>query len=487
MSNVILEKLYRVEGDLKVLWSQTEIGSEIFLQSGRSTHLISRLKGRYPLEAIQLTQSLSDRSGVAHSLASVMALEDYLQLYPTEAAKKVRQILLDLSTIRSHIYHFYWELLPDYLNPDHYEVLTEEELWYYSGFHLKQTSDVDLSTDTGVRLVRNINQAAQVLDLLQKCIALLGGKFPVIMNQVPGGIANFSIPRDSGMKVLRNLERCKGFIENLWPEDIKLFLQNIPDATMVLEKELNLISFGSLIAEKTRSKTSNYSEGILLGGKLEPVNELKITESIDNTYYLPINGSGRKQIDSYDFNKPLARTWIKGARYDGSTMLTGALSRMMITHLAGGNLEISDKTGQMIDDLELTYEAPNCIASRILAQAIESRISLKNIFRNLLDLDQPSETNRRTYFDFSVEGVGIGKVESPGGALMHQVFISDRKIERYRIISPMNWNFSPADKSGETGIVETELNSLWQTRDLSPLDVARLLHSYYTQVLDGTL
>ena len=486
MNKILLEKLPRIEGDLKVLLSQTEFDREVFLKSGRSTHLGLRLEGKYPLEAVQLTQSLSDKTGVAHAISAVMALEDYLRLYPTESSVRVRQILLDLSCIRSHIFHFYWELLPDYLNNDHYHAFSEEELWFYSGFYLKEQGEGALPTEVGIKIIKNIKAAADALNLLQKCLVLLGGKFPVIMNQIPGGVTNFSISHNLRMKMIRNLELCKNFIETVWPADVKKFIQSIPDATLLLGREPNLISFGSLPLDKNKGKTSNYSEGILLDGKLEPVNELKITESLDNTYYLPTGSLGAAKSVPYDFNKPDARTWIKGARYDGKSVLTGALSRMMVTHLAGGNLEISDKIGQLIDDLELTFETPNCVASRILAEVIESRILLKNTTKNLFEFEDSNGTNRKTYFDFSMEGVGIGKVESPGGSLLHQIFIEDNRIRQYRIISSVNWNFSPVDSEGESGIIEDELNTLWRQKEVSAIDFERLLHSYNAQILDGT-
>jgi Ni,Fe-hydrogenase I large subunit len=486
MISAIVDKLNRAEGDLKVLVSQTDSGNKVFLQSGRSTHVDLRLRGKYPLEAPIFTQSLSTSSGIAHAIASVSALEDYLHIYPTETGLRIRQVLLDMAAIRSHIYHFYWQVLPDYLNIGHYKTFSQNDLSYYSGLYFKEKEVEDLSQEIGIKLLAHVNQAATVIDLLQKNLTLFGGKYPVIMNQVPGGVSNFSIPRSINMKVIRNLEICKPFIEETWPLDVKELVRNTPETIAVLGEKLNLISFGSLPIEINRGKTSNYSEGVLLDGKLEPVNELKITETVDNTFYLPIEKAERERKARYDFNKPGAITWIKGARYLGEPMLTGALPRMIVTHLAGGNLEISDKIGQIIDDLELTFEAPNCIASRLLAEVIESRIYLKNILRNLFDLDYSQETNRKTYFGFSEKGVGIGKIESPAGSLMHQVFIEDGQIVQYRIVSASNWNFAPTDSNGDSGEVEQDLNSLFKARKLTASTANRLLHSYYPLVLDGT-
>ncbi len=486
MNSVIVERLPRIEGDLRVLLSQTDAGSRAFLQSGRSTHLDKRLRGRFPLEAPQLTQTLSSNSCVAHAVAAVSALEDYLHIFPTETGLRVRQVMLDMAAIRSHIYHFYWQVLPNYLNEEHFESFKESELWFYTGIHRKQSDKEDLPKEIGIQIMQHAIKAARIIDLLQKNLTMFGGKYPVIMNQIPGGVSNFAIGRSLKMAAIRNLEQCKEFIEVIWPQDVKDLIGHTPGSVTVLGKQLNLLSFGSLAIDKNKGKTSNYSEGALLHGKLEPVNELKITETVDNTFYLPVDKIGQIKKSTYDFNKPDAKTWVKGARYQGETMLTGPLSRMMVTHLAGGNLEISDMVGQIIDDLELTFDRPNCIASRLLAEVMESRIFLKNTLINLLDFDDTIGTNQKTSFSFSAKGVGVGKIESPGGSLMHQIFIKNGRIEHYRIVSSMNWNFAPADKNGDSGEVEHVLNAQLKAKGLKPLTASRILHSYYPLTLDGT-
>ncbi|MBU3914637.1 nickel-dependent hydrogenase large subunit, partial [bacterium] len=399
---------------------------------------------------------------------------------------KIRQILLQLSAIHSHIRHFYWELLPDYLNKQHYDRFSAKDLSFFAGTSYKEKEEGDLSLDIGANIIKNVSEAANTLDVLQKVVALLAGKYPIIMNQIPGGLTNISISRTIGMKIVRKLEQIKQFIEVSWSQDVKSFIQNLPDTVVILEKNPNLISFGSLSANRFKGKSSHYSGGVLLDGKLEPVNEIKITESLVNTFFLPIEKSNTESSAPYDFNKKGGKTWIKGARYDSEIMVTGALPRMLVTQIGGGNLEISDRVGQMIDDLELSLESPNCVASRILAEVFEGRFYLKNIFKNLLDFDHQAETNKKTSFNFYGKGVGVGRVESPGGALMHQVFIDDNRITQYRIITPMNWNFSPADESGKTGIVEKELNRLSEMDDLSKTQIIRILHSYNAQALDGT-
>ena len=487
MSEYIIKKLPRVEGILKVALLRTEQQKTVYLESGRSTHLENRLIGKYPLEAIHQTQLLSSKTGIAHALATVAALENYLGIDPTEISINIRQVLLQISTIHSHIHHFYWELLPDYLNESHFKKEPTSSQRGYLDFTPEKKTPDDLTKDAGLRILGSISKAAETLGHLQMAMAELGGKFPVVMNLIPGGISNSAFNRSVFMSLIRHLEQVKHFVEVIWPDDIKTFIQNIPEAVTVLVKNVNLLSFGSSgIGGEIKEKYATYSDGVFIDGKLSPVNELKITESYEHTFFQPIDRNSDSGGLRFNFQKIDGRTWIRGARYESSPVLTGPLSRMLVTHFAGGNMEISDRLGQMMDDLDLTADSPNCMATRLLATVFEGRFYLKGALNILLDLDQTASINNGINFDFTEDGVGIGKIEAPSGALQHRVFIKDNRIIQYRIISAMNWNFSPSDEYGKTGVVEQELNILNELEGLSAASASRLLHSYHVQVLDGT-
>ena len=487
MSEYIIKKLPRAEGIIKVVLQQSTEQQIIYLESGRPTHLENRLIGKYPLEAIHQTQLLSSKSGIAHALAAVTALENYLNINPTEIAINIRQVLLQISTIHSHIHHFYWELLPDYLNRTHFDSSSVASHQFYLDFTAQKEKSGDLAKEAGQKILGNISKAADTLGYLQVAMAELGGKFPVVMNLIPGGISNSAFNRSVFMSLIRHLEQVKHFVEVLWPEDIKRFVQNTPNAATVLVKNVNLLSFGSSgIGGQMPDKYATYSDGVFLDGKLSPVNELKITETYDHTFFQPIDKNSDSGELRFNFQKTDARTWIRGARYESSPVLTGPLSRMLVTHFAGGNMEISDRLGQMMDDLNLSVDSPNSVATRLLAAVFEGRFYLRGALNILLDLDEVAPIDKGVEFDFSKIGVGIGKIEAPSGALMHRIFIEENKLIQYRIITAANWNFSPGDEYGKMGIVEQELNKLNESERLSAETASRHLHSYHVQVMDGT-
>lgn len=483
MTQKIIHHLSNLEGILDVVTEKKEQGEQVYLRSGYSTHMEMRLKNRYPLEAIQLTQQLSAKSGVAHAIAATLALENVLSLEPTAVAKDIRRVLLKLSTLHSHIHHFYWEILPAYVNREH-------KIWGIERFYSKVPSgrpkSGDLSKDEGRRILNHIEEASKVLFLLQQLIAQLGGKFPVIMNMIPGGVTNFSLKKEMIMSLLRILENIKEFVEKTWPDDVKSFVKDVPESLITSQESSNLICFGSLPPGDPTKREKDYSAGVLIDNKLELLNELKITESLDYTFYRAIQQQTGFSENIYDSAKPEARTWIKGARYETETMQVGALSRMLVTHFGGGNLTISNIVAQFIGDLGLTPESANCLGSRLLSEVFEARLYMEDIMKSLLELDLNAPVNQKREFDFSANGAGIGKVEAPGGSLLHQVFIQNGKIAQYRIISPVNWNFSTNDEFGKTGIVERELNRLLAENRLNSEQCERILSSYYLQVLDGT-
>lgn len=486
MMNKILNRLPRVEGILSVLADPNQVDRRVALASGRTLMLENRLEGRYPLEAIQMTQSLSAKSCVAHAIAAVTAIENYLQLDPTSAALRIRLIMTQLSSIYSHIHHFYIELLPDYLNDTHFGDPESRYLKYFIGFRPNERQRGDLPGEVGKRILANMPQAIESLKQIQQVLTLLGGKFPIVMNIIPGGVTNFNIDPPLVMDMTRKLEQSKPFIESTWPQDVKAFISASPDTGTVLEKNVNLISFGSQPSGYLTDQSSVYAEGVWINGRLEPVNELKITESFDNTFFIPLSKLAETPEKTVDPGKSNARTWIKGARYDKEPMLAGSLSRMLVTHFGGGNMEISDRVGQIVDDLGITIESPNCVASRILSEVFEGRLYLRTVITALLEYEFGQPLNRDAEFDFTSRGAGIGKVEAPSGALLHQIYIENEKIAKYRVVSATNWNFSTTDSDGKVGIVEQELNVLRQKGEITSAQASRLLHSYNAQVIDGT-
>lgn len=482
----LIDRVPHLEGLLKVLSDNESETPRVMLQSGRTLHLEGRLFGKNPLEAVQLTQTLSAKNGIAHGIAATVALENFLQVQPTFGGQKVRQILSHLATLHAHMAHFYFEVLPDYLNQRHFKAQGLLRASYFPALDLREEEPGDLSQEGGRVVLSHLPRITTALSELQRAMALLGGKFPIAMNFIPGGVTNFSIGRNQVMELLRLLEGIKIDVEQVWLADVRALIAEAPELAQNFGEEQQFISFGSLELENAKEDPAYYAPGIYLDGKLEPLNAAKITESYVDTYYRPADNKSLSNDLIYDLNKKEAKTWIKAARYETEVMQPGPLARMLVTHYGGGNVQISDSISAWIEDLGLSTDRANSAASRLLAAAFEGRFLMLSLFESLLSFDYSRPLNLRQPINFSGRGTGTGLVEAPSGSLLHQVFIEKGRIANYRIVAPANWTLCGRDEFGKTGQVESELNRISEGGELKALTANRLLHSYYAMALDAT-
>ncbi|MDT8446769.1 MAG: nickel-dependent hydrogenase large subunit [bacterium] len=482
----LIERVPNIEGLLKVSVETDGEEGRVLLQSGRTLHMEGRLFGKSPLEAVQLTQTLSAKNGVAHGLAAALALENFLQIKPTYGGQKIRQIMLQLSTLHAHISHFYFEVLPDYLNQRHFKAQGLLRASFFPALAMREEAPGDLGHESGRLILSHLPQVVTCLGKLQQCLGLLGGKFPIVMNLIPGGVTNQQVSRDQVMRLLRLLEGIKQTVEVTWPGDLRALIGATPELAQGLGENQQLISFGSMDIENAKDDPSYYTSGVYLDGKLEPLNAAKVTESFVDTYYRSADNKSLSNDLIYDLNKKEAKTWIKAARYEIEVMQTGPLARMLVTHYGGGNVQISDSISAWIEDLGLSSDRANSAASRLLAEAFEGRFLMLSLFKSLMGFDFSQKLNLQRPLAFSGRGTGTGLVEAPSGSLMHQVFIGEGAITGYRIVAPANWTLSSRDEFGKTGLVESELNRLSENNPIKPLTANRILHSYYAMALDAT-
>jgi len=73
------------------------------------------LRGRSIFEAQHITSRICGICACAHTLASVQAAEDALGIVPTDQTNRLRELLLDMEILDSHILHIYLLAVPDLL------------------------------------------------------------------------------------------------------------------------------------------------------------------------------------------------------------------------------------------------------------------------------------------------------------------------------------------------------------------------------------
>ncbi|WP_246708432.1 nickel-dependent hydrogenase large subunit [Rhizobium leguminosarum] len=98
------------------------------------------------------------------------------------------------------------------------------------------------------------------------------------------------------------------------------------------------------------------------------------------------------------------------------------------------------------------------VRTRIIARLIETALLVHSMRGRLRELRLKDEFC--SHFALPDEASGVGLVEAARGALGHWIKICDDRIERYQIIAPTTWNFSPRDAAGIPGPLEAALAGL---------------------------
>jgi Ni,Fe-hydrogenase I large subunit len=108
MATVVIDPVTRIEGHLSV---KTEVENGR-VRAAYATGEMFRgfeviLKGRHPLDAQQITQRICGVCPVSQGLASVQAQEMAYGCKPARNGRIMRNLILGMNYLQSHILHFY--------------------------------------------------------------------------------------------------------------------------------------------------------------------------------------------------------------------------------------------------------------------------------------------------------------------------------------------------------------------------------------------
>ena len=117
INRININPLNRVEGDLEVAVDLKD-GK---VQNAQSSGVMFRgfeimLKGRDPMDAIVFTPRICGICGASHGVASSTAIRNACNIKMPENAYKVKNIVLAIENLMSHIVHFYALFAPDLTN-----------------------------------------------------------------------------------------------------------------------------------------------------------------------------------------------------------------------------------------------------------------------------------------------------------------------------------------------------------------------------------
>ena len=485
-------RLRRAEGGVLL---EQETDGTIRLTAAPPRKFESLLTGRAPQDAILLTQQISGDSSVSHALAAALAWESVTGGRVAGNGVLLRDVLHLLSFVHAHLRQFYLQSLPDYLPPQEYsryagaDPALKVRAAGFSGKAKRSWSKFRFchafTREEADRLMENQARAVQAMDRLQRMMAALGGKFPVVMSIVPGG---FTVPVTEPLvlKLRAYLREIAPFLRGVPFQDAKLVVRRYPDLKTMGNGIPDFLSAGTM-GDESGPGASHYPAGVLVGRRLEPLQE-RMTESLHRAFYRiapPRTGAPNAVLEAPD--KPGAYSWIKAPRYAGGAMETGSIARLAIIQISGSRGHSAATLTDLDESLADFPFGAVTVAGRMLARLGELPALVRRLEETLEQLLPGHPTVAAEKPDPEAGGEGIASIEAPAGLLHHRIAVEKRRVVQYDIVTPSTWNGASSDEKEIPGPLEKALN-----RDYLDLrtaedgrDASRIVHSFAFSATDA--
>ncbi len=372
---MVIDPVTRIEGnavievkDDKVLFKVVEFrGFEKFLE-GRTFEVLPRLTAR-----------ICGICPVAHSIASVKAIEDAMKISVPERAEMLRRLLLLAQTIQSHALHIFFLSLPDYYLTENKNIVglakIKKEL-VKSGIFLRKIAQ-NIVEELAVRAIH-----------------------PEI---IPGGVTR-DLRDEKASKFLENLKKALRIVDDMRSE--------IKDAFQVKETTQTI---RTIYLSLKYNETIDFYSGQLVAINQEGKEIYKFCESEYERYI-------EEKVETFSYAK---FPYIKGKLYR-----VGPLARLNIGKL---DTDIArEEQKEIFSNIRHETLLYNYARFIELIYSIEKAI---DIIENV----KPGKI--RYKIEIKSGGEGVGVVEAPRGTLIHHYILNDRGLlKKANIIAPTTQN-----------------------------------------------
>jgi hydrogenase large subunit len=456
MTRIVLGPFNRVEGDLEVSL-EVEAGQVVSAQvnSPLFRGFEQMLVGRVPEDALAIVPRICGICSVAQSAAAAAALADMAGVKPPPNGVLAHRLITATENLADHLSHFYLFFMPDFTRAE------------YAGRAWHHDVAARFAAIKGGATSPVLQARARFFNLT----GFLAGRWPHSLALQPGGSTKAMTPAER-IRILAVLREFRGFLESVlfgdtlesfsslvnedgllsWAADrsgdLPLFLRAANDLGLnkLGRATDHFISYGAydLFSSGVWQPNPAGSDGFVRG-VVTPVKSDLITEDTHSAWLVDAPAKppslGETRVDA---DKPGAYTWCKSPRYGRQVVETGALARQVVA----GNWLARDMVGH--------HGAS--VTARVVARMIElAQVvpAMEAWVRQIV----PGEP-------FCVpaplpeSGEGVGLVEAARGGLGHWLSVKRGRIERYQIIAPTTWNFSPRDSEAQPGPLEQALVGL---------------------------
>ncbi|MBK7900268.1 MAG: nickel-dependent hydrogenase large subunit [Azonexus sp.] len=438
----------RVEGDLELSLDLDASGQvvEARVNSPLFRGFEQLLVGRAPADALVIVPRICGICSVAQSAAAASALAEAAGLVPAPNGVLARHLIQATENLADHLSHFYLFFMPDFARPAY-----AGRPWY--------------AALASRFMAVNGSAAAEVLPARANFLKLMGflaGKWPHTLALQPGGSTR-AITAAERIRILALLREFRTFLET------RLLGDSLP-AVAALDGVDALAAWSSgrpgdfpaflaaaadlgldRLGRAGHPYLSSGAYGLFPAGIWSPQGEgasldpARITEDAHHAWLAdgpPLPPARDETLVAAD--KPSGYTWCKAPRYDGSPAEVGALARQTVA----GHPLLRD----------MVRGTGGSVTARVVARMVELATVLPAM-ETWVQALRPGEPFC-THADLPDDAVGAGLVEAARGTLGHWISVRRGRIERYQIVAPTTWNFSPRDQQEQPGPLEQALVGL---------------------------
>jgi hydrogenase large subunit len=393
-----------VDGDLV-------IGADVSSTMFRGFERI--MQKRHITDAVYMTQRVCGICSLAHGATASYLLDEIYDNDIPENAQYLRNIMYGADFLQNHIRHFYVFSLPDFvIMPDR------------PPFHGQRLADARLNSEDNRRLVEHYFEGIRASQKCHQILAIFGGKAPHQHSFLHGGVS-VGPAADNINQALSLMDDISAFVRNKMMPDTELLARAYGDYFHIGITPRRFLSFG-LFKFGGKNEEVLWKGGVLSGDRLTIPDPQLINEDITSTWL--------DDKEEPDPNKPRAYTWVKSVQYEGRHYEVGPLVRMILNREYSGGSSTMD---------------------RIYARSLETMLITDLVRKWLRELrpGPPPLSQKKEPIKADVTAT----TDAMRGALLHKARIEDQEVKEYNIITPTAWNFSPKDKKGDLGPVETAL------------------------------
>lgn len=542
MAKIVVDPITRIEGHLRI---QAEVNGGQITDAWSSSTMFRGiekiLKGRDPRDAWYFTQRFCGVCTTVHSIASIRAVENALNVKIPLNAELIRNLIIGIQVVQDHVIHFYHLHALDWV--DVVSALKADPA--RTAALAASLSDWPLNSPTYFKSVQdrlgafvkkgrlgpfsnaywghpayklpaeaNLMATAHYLEALDwqreviKIHAILGSKNPHPQTFLVGGMA---IPVDPNSQNALNadkiaeigqlLKKAKEFVEKVYIPDLLAVASFYKEWAGIGGGVGNYISYGEYPLDNSgKPEKLWFPQGIILNKDLSrvyPIDQKKITESVAHSWYeggdAGVHPWDEQTEAKYTGPKPpydmidtdQKYSWVKSPRYDGKAMETGPLATILVAY-ASGHKGAKGAVDLVLGKLGVGPEALFSTLGRTAARGIETLLVaqelpkwLDMLVANVAGGDLAIHNGEKwDPASWPREAAGYGWHNAPRGALGHWIRIRDQKIENYQAVVPSTWNASPRDEKGERGPYEAALVGTPMADPKKPLEILRTIHSF---------